>query len=74
MWRLQASAETLREMECCARALARSVQYVGAATVEFLYDIETCKYYFLELNPRLQVHSPSVHTYFHACNSLSYNT
>ena len=43
-------------MERCARALAKSVQYVGAATVEFLYDLETCKYYFLELNPRLQVH------------------
>ena len=45
-------------MERCARALAKSVQYVGAATVEFLYDLETCKYYFLELNPRLQVHTP----------------
>jgi len=42
-------------MEKCARALARSVRYVGAATVEFLYDLETCKYFFLELNPRLQV-------------------
>ena len=42
-------------MERCARALAKSVQYVGAATVEYLYDLETGKYYFLELNPRLQV-------------------
>ena len=42
-------------MERCARSLAKSVQYVGAATVEYLYDLEANKYYFLELNPRLQV-------------------
>jgi acetyl-CoA carboxylase/biotin carboxylase 1 len=42
-------------MERCARALARSVGYVGAATVEYLYLIEERKYCFLELNPRLQV-------------------
>ena len=61
MPRLQAPPETLREMEKCARALARSVQYVGAATVEYLYDLETCKYYFLELNPRLQVLQINIH-------------
>jgi acetyl-CoA carboxylase/biotin carboxylase 1 len=42
-------------MERCARALARSVGYVGAATVEYLYLIEEQMYCFLELNPRLQV-------------------
>ena len=47
--------ETLASMERCARALARSVGYVGAATVEFLYCIEERAHYFLELNPRLQV-------------------
>lgn len=50
-----ASQELLQDMERCARALARSVGYVGAATVEYLYCIEEQKYYFLELNPRLQV-------------------
>lgn len=54
----QAPPETLREMEKCARALAKSVQYVGAATVEFLYDLESCMYFFLELNPRLQASFP----------------
>lgn len=51
----QASREVLLEMEKCARALARSVGYVGAATVEYLYCLQTKEYYFLELNPRLQV-------------------
>lgn len=45
----------LRDMERCARALARLVGYVGAATVEYLYVVDEQKYYFLELNPRLQV-------------------
>ena len=50
-----APPETLQGMEACARALARSVGYIGAATVEFLYGLESRQYYFLELNPRLQV-------------------
>lgn len=50
----QAPAETLIEMERCARSLARAVGYVGVATVEYLYCLEEQKYYFLELNPRLQ--------------------
>ena len=41
-------------METSARSLARAVGYVGAATVEYLYTLEDGKYYFLELNPRLQ--------------------
>ena len=52
---VQAPPAILRDMERCARALARSVGYVGAATVEYLYTLDDGKYYFLELNPRLQV-------------------
>lgn len=56
---LQASPALLKEMEACARALASCVGYVGAATVEFLYGLASQQYYFLELNPRLQVRLPS---------------
>eukprot|EP01025_Chloroclados_australasicus_P043796 TRINITY_DN4697_c0_g2_i1.p1 TRINITY_DN4697_c0_g2~~TRINITY_DN4697_c0_g2_i1.p1 ORF type:complete len:514 (-),score=88.22 TRINITY_DN4697_c0_g2_i1:19-1401(-) len=53
-----APPHVLREMEANARALAKSVRYVGAATVEYLYVPAEQKYYFLELNPRLQVEHP----------------
>eukprot|EP00884_Botryococcus_braunii_P014175 jgi/Botrbrau1/22759/Bobra.0132s0090.2 len=54
----KASPETLKHMEKAARALAKSVKYVGAATVEYLYTLEDRKFFFLELNPRLQVEHP----------------
>ena len=51
----QAGPEVLREMERCARSLAKAVGFRGAATVEYLYTLEDGKFFFLELNPRLQV-------------------
>ena len=43
--------------ELCASALrlAREAGYSHAGTVEYLYDVDTGKYYFIEVNPRIQV-------------------
>jgi pyruvate carboxylase len=43
--------------ELCGYALqiGRAVKYRNAGTVEFLQDAETGKFYFIEVNPRIQV-------------------
>lgn len=43
------------DMQQAACRLAKEVGYAILGTVEFLYVPETKQYYFLELNPRLQV-------------------
>jgi len=53
-----AKPETFREMELAAMRLTQSIGYTGAGTVEYLYNAETDKFFFLELNPRLQVEHP----------------
>ena len=46
--------EIFTDMMKAAVQLCRSLGYQSAGTVEYLYIPETGKYYFLELNPRLQ--------------------
>ena len=43
--------------ELCAAAaqLGRTAKYCNAGTVEFLYDVDSLKWYFIEVNPRIQV-------------------
>ena len=49
------TAEQRRDL--CAEALkiGRAVNYLNAGTVEFLQDADTGKFYFIEVNPRVQV-------------------
>jgi pyruvate carboxylase len=47
---------SLRDAICqAALAIGRKVGYENAGTVEFLVDDEAGKFYFIEVNPRLQV-------------------
>ena len=49
--------EIREKMGKCAVDVARSVQYSGAGTVEFILD-ENLDFFFLEMNTRLQVEHP----------------
>lgn len=52
------SPELRSEMGESAVNAALAAKYVGAGTVEFLVDPQTMKYYFMEMNTRLQVEHP----------------
>lgn len=43
------------ELAGYATAIGRAVRYRGAGTVEFLMDADTGQFYFIEVNPRVQV-------------------
>ncbi len=38
-----------------AVSIAKSIGYYSAGTVEFLYDMDTDEWFFIEMNPRIQV-------------------
>ncbi|KAL8999914.1 MAG: hypothetical protein Q9169_001320 [Polycauliona sp. 2 TL-2023] len=54
-----APPHTFQTMEKAAVRLGKLVGYVSAGTVEYLYSHSDDKFYFLELNPRLQVEHPT---------------
>ena len=50
--------EIRTEMGNAAVKAAKAVDYSGAGTVEFIYDYRNRKYYFMEMNTRIQVEHP----------------
>lgn len=52
-------SQTIRDEICSAAVrLAKTVNYDSVGTVEFLYDQDTQKFYFMEMNTRIQVEHP----------------
>jgi acetyl-CoA carboxylase biotin carboxylase subunit len=52
------SPQLRQEMCRAALALARQIQYENAGTVEFVLDQDEGRFYFLEMNTRIQVEHP----------------
>ena len=48
-------AETRAALHDSALRLARTAEYRNAGTVEFLFDVDSGRFYFIEVNPRIQV-------------------
>src|ERR1700736_5531291 len=48
-------ASVRNELCDAALSLARTANYRNAGTVEFLYDVDARRWYFIEVNPRIQV-------------------
>lgn len=50
--------EIREEMGKAAVKAAKAVDYTGAGTIEFIYDYRNRKFYFMEMNTRIQVEHP----------------
>jgi acetyl-CoA carboxylase biotin carboxylase subunit len=47
-----------RSMADAALTLVRAIDYVNAGTVEFIYDVPSGRFFFIEMNTRIQVEHP----------------
>ena len=52
------SEELRKEMSDISVKAAKEVGYVGVGTIEYIYDSESNKFYFMEMNTRIQVEHP----------------
>lgn len=50
--------QTRKRMMAAAHRLAAGLNYRGAGTVEFIFDIATGEFFFIEMNTRIQVEHP----------------
>jgi len=49
---------TRQAMADAALTLVRAINYVNAGTVEFIYDVASGRFFFIEMNTRIQVEHP----------------
>jgi pyruvate carboxylase len=49
------TADQRAELASYSLRIAEATNYIGAGTVEYLMDADTGKFYFIEVNPRIQV-------------------
>jgi len=47
--------QVIGELCDAAARMARAIKYDNAGTIEFLYDLERHEWFFIEMNPRIQV-------------------
>ena len=52
------SSEIRDKMSNISIKAVREIGYIGVGTIEYLYDLETDEFYFMEMNTRVQVEHP----------------
>lgn len=52
------TSEKRHEMGQASIRAAKAVNYENAGTIEYIYDLDTDEYYFMEMNTRIQVEHP----------------
>lgn len=52
------NAETRRELYEASVKITKALNYEGAGTIEFLYDLDRKSFHFIEMNTRIQVEHP----------------
>jgi acetyl-CoA carboxylase, biotin carboxylase subunit len=51
-------AKVRHDMADAALSLVRAMRYQGAGTIEYIYDLDSGRWFFIEMNTRIQVEHP----------------